>query len=572
MEKDVAKTHRVGGAIVRELDKTLDMTYNSTFQDTLREIALQIRLLIGAEQSAVSYIPDGDFKQAIHTCSFSAKYEKYNSYDVMPTGEGIWAVVVEKCTAMRMTDKELKSHARWRNFSNAVDDRGLEHPEMIGWLAVPVTRQNGDFIGLLQLTCKENGDFTEEDEENLTRFARVAGLAFELYYINSDLQKETMRAEQAEKNLERKIQELAHKNKELEQFSYIASHDLQEPLRTVKNFVNLLNQEYRDKLDHNAKEYLDFIMGSSERMHVLIKGLLDYAQIGHNTKLLTIDCRTVVREILSDLTMSINESDVQIDIGKLPTLDVYATEFRQLLQNLISNAVKFRRPGVTPKIKIDAQRQEGNWLFSISDNGIGFDDSSQEKIFLIFQRLHQKKDYAGTGIGLAHCKKIVELHGGNIWVKSTPGQGSTFFFTISDQQSVKKPLECVLLVDDNEADNYLHKRIISKSGLCKRIVVCMDGQEALEFLTTKDKDHYSKPDLILLDINMPRVDGWTFLKRYKELKEEHSAVVIMMLTTSLNPRDEQKAASIKEITEFYPKPLTFEMWHEIYKKHFCNGE
>ena len=176
-------------AIVRELDKSLDAAYGNTFKETLHEIALQSRLLIGAHQSAISYIPDKDFMKAIHTHSFSRKYEKYNSYDVMPTGKGIWRVIVEKNIPMLMTDEELKSHMHWKNFSNLKNDRGLEHPPMRGWLAMPVQRVNGEFIGVLQLSDRIEGDFTEKDQKTLTPFCRVAGLAFELYYINGELQK-----------------------------------------------------------------------------------------------------------------------------------------------------------------------------------------------------------------------------------------------------------------------------------------------------------------------------------------------------------------------------------------------
>lgn len=173
--------------VIRELDKTLDLAYGSSFQDALHEIASQIRHLIGAHQSAVSFVPDGDFKRAIHTHSFSDKYEKYNDYDVMPTGKGLWGCIAEQKVSMRLSEKEIASHPRFNNFSNLKTESGLEHPPMPGWLAVPVIRPNGDFIGVLQLSDRYSGDFTEADQIELERLAKVVGLTFELHYVNSNL-------------------------------------------------------------------------------------------------------------------------------------------------------------------------------------------------------------------------------------------------------------------------------------------------------------------------------------------------------------------------------------------------
>lgn len=235
----------------------------------------------------------------------------------------------------------------------------------------------------------------------------------------------------AEEALIRHTQEIEAKNKELEQYTYIASHDLQEPLRTVMNFVELLNVEYKDQLDDNGQIYLNFISQATGRMSSLIKGLLDYSRIGMTKELTLIDCNLLVKNILNDLKYSIEDSGAQIHIDHLPEIKGYETELRSLFQNLISNGIKFRKKSETPKIAISAQLKKDYWEFSVSDNGIGIDDKYLNKIFIIFQRLHSRADYDGTGIGLAHCKKIVELHKGKIWVSSKPDVGSTFYFTIS---------------------------------------------------------------------------------------------------------------------------------------------
>jgi signal transduction histidine kinase len=230
--------------------------------------------------------------------------------------------------------------------------------------------------------------------------------------------------------LEKRQQQLLSKNKELEQFTYIASHDLQEPLRSVTSFSQLLDEEYRDKIGEEGGQYLNFLMEASTRMRNLIKGLLDYSRLGREAQLVPIDTGKVVTEILVDLSTAIAESKAAITIDPLPTITGYETEFRQLMQNLMSNAIKFRRSGLDPAIHVSAKRKGNGWEFSVKDNGIGIESDHQEKIFLIFQRLHNRSLYEGTGIGLANCRKIVELHGGTIRVESIKGQGSNFYFTI----------------------------------------------------------------------------------------------------------------------------------------------
>ncbi|MES1198048.1 MAG: two-component regulator propeller domain-containing protein, partial [Chitinophagaceae bacterium] len=229
--------------------------------------------------------------------------------------------------------------------------------------------------------------------------------------------------------------ELERKNKELEQFAYVASHDMQEPLRTTSSFVELLQKQYQGKLDDKADKYLTFIAQSSERMKVLIKDLLDYSRIGRKKELVPVDCNLILKEVLDDLEVAIKESNANIKTGNLPVIKGYATEIKQLLQNLVINAVKFRKADIAPEIEIKAERNNGCWEFTCKDNGIGIDKEHQERIFIIFQRLHSRTEYEGSGIGLAHCKKIAEMHGGRIWLESEPQQGTTFYFTIPQKDN-----------------------------------------------------------------------------------------------------------------------------------------
>ncbi|AOP35982.1 PAS domain-containing sensor histidine kinase [Leptospira tipperaryensis] len=224
--------------------------------------------------------------------------------------------------------------------------------------------------------------------------------------------------------------ELEAKNKELEQFAYLASHDLQEPLRTVSNYIQILQEDYANTLDSTAHKHLKTINFATKRMSALVKALLMYSRIGRDRKLIRVDCNTLFEEVRADLESLILQSGAKITKDELPSLQVYEVEFRQLLQNLIANAIKFRKERTAPEIQIRVSQQGDLWQFSIQDNGIGIDSKYFDRIFFIFQRLHHDSEYEGYGIGLANCKKIVELHGGKIWIESTQNLGSTFYFTI----------------------------------------------------------------------------------------------------------------------------------------------
>ncbi len=229
--------------------------------------------------------------------------------------------------------------------------------------------------------------------------------------------------------------QLEARNKELEQFAYVASHDLQEPLRTVISFVGLLKRGYHDKLDEQGHEYLKFVVDASVRMSQLIKGLLEYSRIGTNRQLSLVNINDLIQNIIDDLSAQINQTQANISIKSMPKIMGYETELRLLFQNLVSNAIKFRKAGQSPIIHLGVKDEKSHWLFTVTDQGIGIESAYKEQIFSLFQRLHGIEKYEGTGIGLAHCHKIVDLHGGKIWVESQLHHGSTFFFSIS--KSVK---------------------------------------------------------------------------------------------------------------------------------------
>ncbi|MCW3111020.1 MAG: sensor histidine kinase [Segetibacter sp.] len=231
-------------------------------------------------------------------------------------------------------------------------------------------------------------------------------------------------------SLERALRSMETKNQELEQFAYIASHDLQEPLRTITSVVDLFEKEYKGRLDNDAHNYLDFLSQSAGRMRALITALLDYARIGKEKEMEFVNCNELLQEVIVDLSAQITKNEAHIIIDSLPSLPAYRVELKQLFQNLISNAIKFRLRNTKPQVSVSVKENSDHWKFSVMDNGIGIEAKYQEKIFRIFQRMHPKSKYDGLGIGLSHCKKIVDLHGGKIWVNSEPGMGSIFYFTI----------------------------------------------------------------------------------------------------------------------------------------------
>jgi PAS domain S-box-containing protein len=237
----------------------------------------------------------------------------------------------------------------------------------------------------------------------------------------------------AEAALAQHASELARSNAELEQFAYVASHDLQEPLRMVASYTQLLAKRYQDKLDADARDFIAYAVDGATRMQALIADLLNYSRIGTRGKpFRPTSCEAVLERVLVGLKLAISESDATVSHDPLPTVLGDDVQLGQLFQNLLVNAVKFRAR-TPPLMHLSAKRNGNVWTFSVRDNGIGIAAEYAERIFMIFQRLHSKNEYPGTGIGLAVCKKIVERHGGRIWVNSQPGNGSTFFFTIPDR-------------------------------------------------------------------------------------------------------------------------------------------
>lgn len=266
---------------------------------------------------------------------------------------------------------------------------------------------------------------------------RMAGLMGRIVDQRAALQREVAVRETAEARLRAQTADLARSNGELEQFAYVASHDLQEPLRMVGSYVGLLKRRYQGKLDSDAHEFIEYAVDGVTRMQGLINDLLTYSRTGRESQPTEpSDAAVAFDRAVANLQAAIEASGARVSRGTLPRVAVGALQLTQLFQNLVGNAIKFC-PNGAPEVQVGAELRGGEWLFHVRDNGIGIEPQYRERIFQIFQRLHKRGEFPGTGIGLAICKKIVEGGGGRIWVESEPGKGSTFFFAFPQERAMR---------------------------------------------------------------------------------------------------------------------------------------
>ena len=303
--------------------------------------------------------------------------------------------------------------------------RGVEALEILHGesLDIPVIIVTGALGDVTAVECIKQGATDYVLKDGLARLPEAIRRALR------EKQERTLR-HQVEQDLAKKVDELARSNADLEQFAYVASHDLQEPLRMVAAYTQLLAERYKGKLDETADKFIGYASEGALRMQVPIQDLLAFSRVGRNTSASgSVDCNSVMEEVLQTLAATIQESGAVVTHGELPAVWADRTQMAQVLQNLVGNAIKFRGKE-PPVVSVQAEKAEQHWLFRVSDNGIGIAPEYAENIFVVFQRLHARTEYPGNGIGLAICKKIVERYGGKIWVEAQTGSGSTFKFTM----------------------------------------------------------------------------------------------------------------------------------------------
>ena len=508
-------------------------------KDLYQLLADQARTILGAHQAVASVILGGEDRQ-IHAVSLSDKYEQWREYATPPDNGGIYAIVSETRQPVRMTQAELEAHPRWRGFGKHAKD----HPPMRGWLAVPLADSAGRNMGLLQLSDKQRGEFSEDDQLVAMQFAQMASIAiersrlierlsvrdrffdmsaeifvifsptlrrwlqvnpvfceitgytaeelcgreftdfihpddrgatrdraarqkagvtvplhFENRYVSRDggvhwiswisvpgadglvygVGRDITERRRAEQALRQTLVDLNNRNRELQDFAFIASHDLQEPLRKIRAFSDRLQERHAAQLAPEARDYLDRTGQAAARMQTLIDDLLAYSRVVARGKpFAVVDLDQVLSGVLEDLEATIEASGGRIERGPMPTLEADPTQMRQMFQNLLSNALKFRSPARAPVVKVSAAEAMLDgvpaWEIRVEDNGIGFEPKYVEKIFGPFQRLHARQVYAGTGIGLAIVRRIAERHRGTIHAEGRPGEGATFTLLLPARQ------------------------------------------------------------------------------------------------------------------------------------------
>ena len=333
-------------------------------------------------------------------------------------------------------DEKAFRHALHRNEPEVVlADYNL--PTWKGMESLKVLREERLDIPMI-LVSGALGDVTAVEciRQGATDYVLKDGLARLPEVVRRALREKNERnlRHQVEQDLAKKIDELARSNADLEQFAYVASHDLQEPLRMVTAYTQLLAERYVGKLDENADKFIGYASEGAQRMQILIQDLLAFARVNRNGYTsVRVECNELFQEVLQGLSSAIQESGATVTNGALPAVWADRTQVAQIFQNLIGNAIKFRGEAA-PVVSVQAEKAGEQWRFSVSDNGIGIAAEDAESIFVVFQRLHARSDYPGNGIGLAICKKIVEHNGGKIWVESQAGSGAVFKFTLPAPQ------------------------------------------------------------------------------------------------------------------------------------------
>ncbi len=394
-----------------------EVTASTELDRLLEQILHGAKELTGARYAALGIVDEAEEKLTRFITEGMDEATKA-AIGALPGGSGILGLLSRQEDVLRL--KDLTEHPAAVGFPP-------HHATMRSFLGVSI-RTHERVFGRIYLTEKQGADeFTRLDEEMIIALAAHAGKAIDQALLLQQVQK-------GENQLRELNEELIRSNADLQQFAYVASHDLQEPLRMVASYTQLLARRYKGKLDADADEFIGYAVDGATRMQRLINDLLAYSRVTSQGKdFEEVDCDLLLEGVLSTLRLAIEENHAVVTHGTLPKVTADPGQLGPLFQNLVINAIKFHG-AEPPKVHVSAERRDHEWVFSVRDNGIGVDPQYADRIFVIFQRLHNREEYPGTGIGLALCKKIVERHGGRIWVESEPGRGATFSFTLPIDQ------------------------------------------------------------------------------------------------------------------------------------------
>ncbi len=425
------------GRVARWFGTCTDIDDQKRLQLELRQSLDRFRALTEAIPQLVwTTDPDG------RVTFFNQRWVDYTAVTVDRWQDDGWRAVLHPDDADRMTNRwaeAVRTNADW--FATECRLRRASDGQYRWHLAYAVPLRDADGRTVQWVGALTDIDSQRRQAEILERL--VADRTAALTATNTAMQQEVEDRRRAEELVRATAVELGRSNEELEQFAYIASHDLQEPLRKIQAFGDRLRTRNRERLDDQGKDYLDRMLKAAARMRSLIEDLLSYSRVTTKGQpFARVDLNVIADGVLSDLETRIHETDAAVDVGPLPTIDADPTQLRQLLQNLIGNALKFHRPGVPPAVTVRAEvlPAEGDadappvCRLTVADNGIGFEEKYVDRIFQVFQRLHGRLEYEGTGVGLAICRKIAERHGGTITARSEPGVGATFTVTLPTRQ------------------------------------------------------------------------------------------------------------------------------------------